>query len=96
MSGPSRRQVEIRNSLGFHLRAACRFVQLSRQFQADVHVFCNGRRANGGSVLDLMMLAAGCGARLDLEVTGPDAEPAAAALCALIEDGIQDETEGYV
>jgi hypothetical protein len=36
------------------------------------------------SILGLLLLAAGCGARLDLEVCGPDAEQAAAALADLI------------
>lgn len=93
MSGPNRRHAMLKNSFGFHLRGVCQFVQLSRQFRADVHVFYNGRVAHGRSVLDLMMLAAGCGARLELEVTGPDAEAAGAALCAFIEEGINDELE---
>lgn len=88
------RLVEITNPFGFHLRAVCRFVKLSREFEAEVQVSCNGRSAHGRSVLDLMMLAAGCGARLELELTGPDAESAAAALCALIEEGIRDDLEG--
>ena len=80
-----RRQVAITNDLGLHLRAADQFVRLSRQFQVEVQVFCNGHAANGRSILDLLSLAAGCGARLELEVTGPDAEDAAVALCELIE-----------
>jgi phosphocarrier protein len=35
--------------------------------------------------LDLTTLAAECGARLELEPNGPDAEEAIAALCALVE-----------
>ena len=80
MSGLSRRQMEITNALGLHLRAASQFVQLSRQFHAEVRVFCNGRAADGRSILDLMMLAAECGASLELEVNGPEAEEATAAL----------------
>ncbi len=81
----SRRQVEITNALGFHLRAVSQFVQLSRQFQANVRVCYDGRAADGRSILDLMTLAAGCGARLEIEATGLEAEEAIAALGALIE-----------
>ncbi len=71
-----RRQVEITNEPGLHLRAADRFVRLSQQFPVEIQVFCNGLAANGRSILDLLCLAAGCGARLELEVSGPDPEEA--------------------
>jgi hypothetical protein len=45
----------------------------------------NGRQANGKSILDLMTLAAECGAAVDLEVSGPDAEASIEALAGLIE-----------
>ena len=94
MSGLSRRQMEITNTLGLHLRAASQFVQLSRQFRAEVRVFCNGRAADGGSILELMTLAAGCGASLELEVNGPEAEEAIAALFELIECRFHEDEEG--
>ncbi len=80
-----RRQAEISNGLGLHLRAANQFVRVSQQFQVEVRVFCNGHGANGRSILDLLCLAAECGDQLKLEVSGPDAEDAASALCELIE-----------
>lgn len=85
MPEASREQVELTNSFGLHLRAAARFVQLSQQFRASVRVSCDGRAADGRSVLDLMTLAAERGAVLELEAVGPDAGEAVAALCALIE-----------
>lgn len=79
----SRGQVEITNVLGLHLRAASRFVQLLQQFRAEVRVYCDGRAADGRSILDLMTLEAGRGTRLELEAAGLDAEEAIGALwCA--------------
>jgi phosphotransferase system HPr (HPr) family protein len=78
-------RAELTNALRLHLRAASLFAQLSRQFDADIRVSCNDRQADGWSVLDLMLLAAERGASLELEASGPDAEDAVAALCALIE-----------
>jgi phosphocarrier protein HPr len=95
MAGLSRRQIEISNALGLHLRAASQFVQLSRQFHAEVRVFYNGRVADGRSILDLMMLAAECGAPLELEVNGPEAEEATAALCALIDARFHEDEDGW-
>ena len=94
MSGLSRRQTEIGNEFGFHLRAASRFVQLSQRFQSDVRVFCDGRTANGKSILDLITLGAGRGSLLEIEINGPDAEEATAQLCALIEEGLREDEDG--
>jgi phosphocarrier protein HPr len=80
-----RRQVEITSGVGLQLRAANQFIRVSQQFQVEVRVFCNGHAANGRSILDLLCLAAECGDQLELEVSGPDAEDAASALCELIE-----------
>jgi len=79
-----RRQVQIVNPSGLHLRAAAEFVRHSRDFEADVHVALNGRTVDGKSILDLITLAAECGARLEIEASGPDAEQAVAALCDLV------------
>ncbi len=89
-----RRRIKITNRLGLHLRAASQFAQLSRRFQAEVGLSGNGRAADGRSILDLMMLAAECGTPLDLEVSGPEAPEATAALCALIEDRFHEDEEG--
>jgi phosphotransferase system HPr (HPr) family protein len=93
MSGSSRREVVITNGAGLHLRAAGRLVQLARQFRSEVRVFCEGRVADCGSVLDLLMLGAGCGARLEIEVSGADAEEAAVAICGLIETRFDEQQE---
>jgi len=81
------RQVDVTNTLGLHLRSASAFVNLARQFRAEVWVVCDGRRASGKSILDLAILAAECGCRLELEAHGPDAEAALDALTELIARG---------
>jgi phosphocarrier protein HPr len=85
-----RRQVEISNSLGLHLRAADKFVRLARQFSADVSVSYDNRTVSGRSILDLATLAAACGARLELETNGPDADAALDALIALVACGFDE------
>lgn len=87
-------RVKIGNGCGLHLRAASRMVQLTQRFQSEVRVVCDGRAANGKSILDLIALGAGCGSRLEIETCGPDAEEAAAALRALIEDGFHEDEDG--
>jgi phosphocarrier protein len=87
-----RRQVEIRNALGLHLRPAQKFVTTADRFRADIRVWHKGRSFDGRSILDLATLAAECGTLLDLEASGADAEEALAALVELIaSDFFEDE-----
>jgi phosphocarrier protein HPr len=86
-----RRQVDITNTLGLHLRAAATFVKLAQQFRAEVSVICDGRTVSGKSILDLTMLAADCGTRLLLDVEGPDAEEASHALVGLVGRRFDEE-----
>ena len=81
-----RREIEIVNKLGLHARAAAKLTQLAARFASDVDVMRNGRKVNAKSIMGVMMLAAGKGSKITLEVAGPDEEQAMEALCALIND----------
>ena len=80
----ARRQIEITNFLGLHLRPADKFVRLALQYQAEVRVIHNGNEYNGKSILDLTSLAAERGTRLEVVARGPDAEAAVGALAELV------------
>jgi phosphotransferase system HPr (HPr) family protein len=88
-----RRQAEIVNALGLHLRAASQFARLARQFQAEVRVCLGGSQGDGKSLLDLATLAACCGAVLVLEASGPEAEAALAALAELVACGFHEPAD---
>lgn len=90
----ARRQVEILNALGLHLRPADKFVGLAHKFQAEIKVHYKGREYNGKSILDLTSLAAECGSKLDLEAQGPDAEAALDALAELVSARFYEDDEG--
>lgn len=92
-----RRQVQITNALGLHMRPADKFVKLALQFQAEIRVIHNGNAFNGKSILDLTSLAAECGTVLEVEACGEDAEAAIGALVDLVlakfheaDDGAQE------
>jgi phosphocarrier protein len=80
------REVEIVNRLGLHARASAKLTQLAAKFQSEVHIARAGRRVNAKSIMGVMMLAAGKGAKVTLETAGPDETEAMSALCALIGD----------
>jgi phosphocarrier protein len=90
----ARRQVEIVNTYGLHMRPSSRFVKLASTFQSDVWVHFDGKKANGKSVLDMTTLAAERGTTLDLEARGPDAKQAIAALAELVAAGFHMDDEG--
>ena len=83
---PLKEQVEIVNQLGLHARASAKLTQLAAQFKCEVWLGRNGRRVNGKSIMGVMMLAAGIGSKVELEVNGADEAAALAALKTLIAD----------
>ena len=88
-----RKQVEITNELGLHVRPALKFVKLAGQFQSEIRVCYNGKQVNGKGILDLTLLAAECGTKLDLEARGPDAVKAIEALVSLVESRFGEVAE---
>ena len=81
-----RREVEIVNKLGLHARASAKLTQLAAKYQCDVAMARNNRKVNAKSIMGVMMLAAGKGAKVTLETDGPDEADAMEALVALIGD----------
>ena len=80
------RELEIVNKLGLHARASAKLTQTAGRFASSVFIARNGRRVNAKSIMGVMMLAAGKGAKVTLETSGPDEEEAMKALCALVAD----------
>ena len=80
------REVEIINKLGLHARASAKLTQLAAKYQSDVQMSRNGRKVNAKSIMGVMMLAAGKGAKVVVEVDGPDETVAMDAIVALIGD----------
>ena len=75
----------ISNKLGLHARASAKLTKLAGSFGSDVHLSRNGRRVNAKSIMGVMMLAAGLGSEIEIEVDGLDEVSAMEALRTLIE-----------
>ena len=80
------REVEIVNKLGLHARASAKLTQLAAKYQCDVAMARNNRKVNAKSIMGVMMLAAGKGAKVTIEVDGPDEGDAMDAIVSLIGD----------
>lgn len=72
---------------GLHIRPCTLVAQAALKFSSRVRLSLEGHEADGKSIMDLMTLAAGPGAELDLEVDGPDAPDALEHLSALFDSG---------
>lgn len=80
------KELEIINKLGLHARASAKFTQLAAKFKSEVWMTFNKRRVNAKSIMGVMMLAAGKGSVITLEIEGEDEQAAFDALSALIAD----------
>lgn len=83
--------LEIKNSLGLHARPASLFVQVASTFKAEILVEKDGDVVNGKSLMGLLMLAAGCGSKIKLTISGDDAEAAHLAIVSLIDSKFNEE-----
>jgi phosphocarrier protein len=79
-------EVEIVNKLGLHARASAKLTQLASGYQSEVWLTRNGRRVNAKSIMGVMMLAAGKGSMVGIEINGGDADAALQAIVNLIAD----------
>ncbi len=90
-TSPIERSLTICNERGLHARAAAKFVKLAAEFDADIAVSKDGQTVSGGSIMGLMMLAAGIGSSISVSITGADSNPAMDAIAALIDDKFGEE-----
>lgn len=89
----TRAAFEIVNERGFHARPASLFVQCAEGFSSTVEVknLVSGATADGKSLMSLLMLAAPKGTRLEITVSGPDAENALEKLGSMIMEGFDED-----
>ena len=87
-------EVVIENRNGLHARPAAMFVKTAGAFKSEVWVEKDDEQVNGKSIMGLMMLAAGCGARIKVSAEGSDAEAVMAQLEALVAGGFTEGATG--
>ncbi|MFP7569904.1 HPr family phosphocarrier protein [Marivita sp. S2033] len=86
MSETAQRTLKIVNEKGLHARASAKLVEVVEGFDATAEVRRDGTTAPGDSIMGLLMLAASKGTTIEVQTYGPDAEPLAAAIEALVAD----------
>ena len=79
-------KLTISNKLGLHARASAKLTKLAGSFKSDVFMIRSDRRVDAKSIMGVMMLAAGLGAVVEIEVSGADEQAATDALAGLVND----------
>ena len=80
----AQRTVTIVHPQGLHARPAALFVQLAKQFTSRVTVKKGRKIVDGKSIMGLLTLAAGPGARISIVTDGQDAHEALEQLIELV------------
>lgn len=85
------RELIVANKVGIHARPAAMFVKIASRYSCDIFLEKDGEKINGKSIMGLLMLAAGPGSKLLLEVTGKDAMQAVAEIEDLFRRKFDEE-----
>ena len=85
------RSAKLVNAQGLHARPIGRLLEVARAHQATLVVSCDGARADGRSMLQLLTLAAPAGSVLEFEADGEDAEALVSALEKLVASRFGEE-----
>jgi len=76
----------ISNKLGLHARASAKLTKLAGSYSCEVWIAKGERRVNAKSIMGVMMLAAGNGSTVEIDVSGEREQEVLDALLALIAD----------
>ena len=86
------KDIEIKNKLGLHARAAAKLVHVAARFKSDIKIRKGDEDVDAKSILGILLLAAGKGTVITVRADGEDESAAVEAIEKLI-DGKFDESE---
>ena len=87
------RTVTVIHRQGLHARPAALFVQLAKTFQSRITVKKGRRVVDGKSIMGLLTLAAGRGARIAIVTDGSDAAEALERLVECVTQPLDESPE---
>ena len=77
--------IEIKNKLGLHARAAAKLVHTAARFRSDIKIRKGDEEVDGKSILGILLLAAGRGSTITVRANGDDENEALDAIQELID-----------
>ena len=91
MSTRAESTVTIVNRLGLHARPAMTFVDAAQAFGCDIRVHKGDFNVDGKSIMEMMMLAATQGTKLQIVCEGAEADACVKALAKLVAAGFDED-----
>ncbi len=85
------KNITITNKKGLHARAATKLAKTAMAFNAKLEIHCNGKQADGKSVMSILLLAATIGTPTRLVTEGEDDAEMMAAMIDLFTDKFGEE-----
>ncbi len=79
------RNIEIKNKLGLHARAAAKLVHIAARYKSDIKIRKGDEEVDGKSILGILLLAAGRGSTITVRANGDDEAAAVDAIQELID-----------
>ena len=78
------KEIEIKNKLGLHARAAAKLVHTAARFKSSIKIKKGDEEVDGKSILGILLLAAGRGTTITIKANGEDEAEAVDAIETLI------------
>lgn len=85
------REMEIKNRLGLHARAAAKLVHVTGRYSSQVKLQKDGEEVDAKSILGVLLLAAAQGSRIVVRCDGEDESEAMDAISDLIANRFDEE-----
>ena len=84
------KDIEVKNQVGLHARPATFFIQKANEYKSSIWVEKEERRVNAKSLLGILSLGIGGGAKIRIIADGSDEQLAVDGLVKLVESGFAE------
>lgn len=86
-----KRRLTIINKLGLHARTSAKLVALTSKFSSKIKLCKGDKCVDGKNIMEVMMLAAICGTKINFVIDGKDEKQALKAIKELIDDSFGEK-----
>lgn len=86
-----KKQLKIINKLGLHARTSAKLVALTSKFSSKIKLCKGDKCVDGKNIMDVMMLAATEGTKINFVIDGKDEKEAFKEIKALVDSGFGEE-----
>jgi len=86
-----KKETTIRNKAGLHARPAALIAETAQKFSSIIELEKSGTRVNAKSIIDIMLLAAENGSKINIRAHGEDEGEAVSAILRLFEKKFDEE-----